>query len=121
MTSIRYYLSERYRLRFEDAGIEDMMEEADATADEPPPGDAVGASEQKPPEDEGIDVKPSPHDDAAIAQIINSGGAEEQTVSGAVRTLDGEIAGDEFASDAINYQILLNKIDGLLNKLKLDA
>ena len=39
----------------------------------------------------------------------------------AVRTLDGEIAGDEFAGDAINYQILLGKIDGLLERLKLDA
>lgn len=40
---------------------------------------------------------------------------------GAVRTLDGEIAGDEFAQDAINYQILLGKIDRLLEGLKLDA
>ena len=120
-TSIRYYLSERFRLRFEDAGIEEMMEEADATEDGPPPGDEAGAGEQKPPEHKGIDVSPFPNDDAAIAQIVNSDGAEEQTSSGAVRTLDGEIAGDEFAGDAINYQILLNKIDGLLDKLKLDA
>lgn len=42
-------------------------------------------------------------------------------VNGEIRTLDGEIAGDEFASDAINYQVLLNKIDELLEKLKLDA
>jgi hypothetical protein len=40
---------------------------------------------------------------------------------GVVRTLDGEIAGDEFAQDAINYQILLGKIDHLLENLKLDA
>ena len=39
----------------------------------------------------------------------------------AVRTLDGEIAGDEFAQDAINYQILLGKIDRLLEGLKLEA
>ena len=37
------------------------------------------------------------------------------------RTLDGELAGDEFAQDAINYQILLGKIDRLLERLKLDA
>lgn len=42
-------------------------------------------------------------------------------LNGAVRTLDGEMAGDEFAGDAINYQILLGKIDKLLEKLKLDA
>jgi hypothetical protein len=40
---------------------------------------------------------------------------------GEVRTLDGEIAGDEFAADAVNYQILLGKIDKLLETLKLDA
>ena len=40
---------------------------------------------------------------------------------GAVRTLDGEIAGDEFAQDAINYQILLGKVDRLLDNLRLDA
>ncbi len=42
-------------------------------------------------------------------------------LNGDIRTLDGEIAGDEFTSDAINYQILLRKIDTLLERLKLDA
>jgi ankyrin repeat and BTB/POZ domain-containing protein 1 len=41
--------------------------------------------------------------------------------TGEVRTLDGEIAGDEFTADAINYRILLGKIDKLLEGLKLDA
>ncbi len=41
--------------------------------------------------------------------------------NGQIRTLDGQIAGDEFASDAINYQVLLRKIDALLERLKLDA
>lgn len=41
--------------------------------------------------------------------------------AGTVRTLDGQIAGDEFAQDAINYQILLGKIDTLLEDLNLDA
>lgn len=41
--------------------------------------------------------------------------------NGEIRTLDGEVAGDEFAADAINYQVLLEKIDRLLDKLKLDA
>lgn len=43
------------------------------------------------------------------------------TMNGQIRTLNGEIAGDEFAADAINYQILLGKIDTLLERLKLDA
>jgi hypothetical protein len=38
-----------------------------------------------------------------------------------VRTLDGAEAEDEFASDAINYQILQRKIDAMLDRLKLDA
>lgn len=41
--------------------------------------------------------------------------------NGQIRTLDGEIAGDEFASDAINYKVLLRKIDALLERLNLDA
>ncbi|KAK5002525.1 hypothetical protein LTR39_006661, partial [Cryomyces antarcticus] len=46
---------------------------------------------------------------------------DQLLAAGAVRTLDGEIAGDEFAQDAINYQILLGKIDQLLDSLRLDA
>jgi ankyrin repeat and BTB/POZ domain-containing protein 1 len=42
-------------------------------------------------------------------------------MNGEIRTLDGDIAGDEFAADAINYQVLLGKIDRLLERLKLDA
>src|SRR5438045_1364882 len=41
--------------------------------------------------------------------------------NGEIRTLNGDIAGDEFANDAINYQILLGKVDKLLERLKLDA
>ena len=39
-----------------------------------------------------------------------------------IRTLDGKtIAGDEFTQEALNYQILLGKIDTLLENLNLDA
>jgi hypothetical protein len=38
-----------------------------------------------------------------------------------VRTLNGDVVEDEFASDAVNYQILLEKIDRMLERLKLDA
>lgn len=119
LNSIRYYLSERFRLRFEDAGLEDMMDEAAEGAVEHERADTeviekLLEEDEKMAEDEGVDVSSFPNDDAAIVDIINSGG-------GAVRTLDGEIAGDEFARDAVNYQILLNKIDRLLDRLKLDA
>lgn len=46
---------------------------------------------------------------------------ERPMLHGEVRTLNGDVAGDEFAGDAINYQVLLGKIDTLLERLKLDA
>ena len=126
LDDIRYYLSERFRLRFEDSGLEDVMDEEQAIAEAeresaqrngaasglPNWGsNGIGAS---PPEDEGIDMRP-----AEVAPPSTAGEALMQT--GEVRTLDGEIAGDEFTADAINYQILLGKIDKLLERLKLDA
>ena len=130
LDDIRYYLSERFRLRFEDSGLEDVMDEDQAIAEaereraqrEQGEKDAAtglpnwgskdgGAS---PPEDEGIDMRP-----AELTLPVTAGEALLQI--GEVRTLDGEIAGDEFAADAINYQILLGKIDKLLEQLKLDA
>jgi hypothetical protein len=45
----------------------------------------------------------------------------ETSAEGVIRTLDGEEIDDEFAQDAMNYRILLNKIDLLLDQLKLDA
>ncbi|KAK9443594.1 ankyrin repeat and BTB/POZ domain-containing protein 1 [Metarhizium brunneum] len=99
LDDIRYYLSERFRLRFEDAGLDDMMGEdgeIDAEA-------AVSLAEQG-------DVMVNGHG------VQNGVGG-----NGVVKTLDGEMAEDEFASDAINYQVLLGKIDAMLERLKLDA
>ena len=107
--SIRYYLSERFRLRFEDAGLEDMMEEES----DPAVDDVNATTYEKIAEDEAIDVHIPDHSDAAMTRA--------QVNNGIIRTLDGEIAGDELEGDAINYQILLGKIDSLLDKLKLDA
>lgn len=101
LDDIRYYLSERFRLRFEDAGIEEMMDE------------------------EGeIDAELA----AAMAEQVTIGGNGLESLEmngrkedGAMMTLNGEVAEDEFASDAINYQLLLGKIDVMLDRLKLDA
>lgn len=138
LDDIRYYLSERFRLRFEDSGFEDVMDEEKALAQEQAQAqaDALSAAaaghgqvgvvadadktstpltsekSDESHEDEGVDMtapEPAVTTDASLLQ------------SGAVRTLDGEIAGDEFAADAVNYQILLGKIDALLERLKLDA
>jgi hypothetical protein len=73
------------------------------------------------PEDEGVDVsasspaRPLPDEGSYVPEV------ESKLLPGAVRTLDGDIAGDKFAEYAINYQILLGKIDQLLDRLKLDA
>jgi ankyrin repeat/BTB/POZ domain-containing protein 1 len=96
---IRFYLSERFRLRFEDSGLDELMDE------NPEQNRHQEGSEEV--EVKGADV---------LAQDI-----ESQFALGAIRDLDGEIVGDEFAQDAINYQILLGKIDNLLENLKLDA
>ena len=46
---------------------------------------------------------------------------ERSLESSVIRTLDGDEIGDEFDQDAMNYRILLEKIDQLLDRLKLDA
>lgn len=97
LDDVRYYLSERFRLRFEEAGLGGLMDEGGGREGE---GEGEGEGGE---EGEG------------------TVGGEEGEMKGAIRTLDGELAGDEFAGDAINYQILLGKIDDLLEKLKLDA
>jgi hypothetical protein len=86
----------------EDSGLEDMMDENGEINAEA----AASIADVAAPPDEAIDVT-SPKTTALL--------------SGEIRTLDGEVAGDEFAADAINYQVLLGKIDALLEKLKLDA
>jgi ankyrin repeat/BTB/POZ domain-containing protein 1 len=96
----------------EDSGIEQMTEETETLDPAEVSGkDSNGSGEVKFAEDEGVDIHSGttpPQDSLDHNTLV-------------IRTLDGEIAGDEFAQDAINYQILLNKIDNLLEKLTLDA
>lgn len=66
--------------------------------------------------DEAIDVgTPQP------SGIINNDGFASASFANGVKTLDGGIAEDKLEKDALNHQILLNKIDLLLDRLKLDA
>lgn len=104
---IRYYLSDRFRLRFEDSGLDEMMEQGGADAD------AIAEAM------EDLGVKDEDEHEGKGGLLENE--IEEQFAAKAIRTLDGEIAGDEFAQDAMNYQILLGKIDQLLENLNLDA
>jgi len=104
-------------LRFEDAGLDEILNEAEEQQQEHQQfQDAINASRSgsqpdAPPRqtDHANEQTPTPQEHAPVSDY------------GILRTLDGEIAGDEFLSDAHNYQILLGKIDGLLDSLKLDA
>lgn len=124
---IRYYLSERFRLRFEDAGLDEMMDENDSVPPSSVPATLTedGNEVVQPPasllhEDEGYAGSPSspPPEREGFAPDLELL-LDSQT--GVVRTLEGELAGDEFAQDAINYQILLGKIDRLMESLGLDG
>lgn len=128
LDDIRYYLSERFRLRFEDTGFEEMMEEELANQQQqqnitPENKDSDGQPLPRwgsAPPDEAIDMT-SPPPAISEPQIAQDMSLEDIFASGAVRTLDGEIAGDELAADAANYQHLLGKIDALLDRLNLEA
>ncbi|KAM0461954.1 hypothetical protein ACHAPV_002549 [Trichoderma viride] len=131
LDDIRYYLSERFRLRFEDAGLEDMMDEEGEINAQLAAALANGAPDAQPeeaktglPTDAAVNGETTTSHHAA-AETKKSEDDNDQTTGGqggdAMQTLDGETAEDEFASDAINYQILLQKIDAMLEGLKLDA
>lgn len=119
LDDIRYYLSERFRLRFEDSGLEEMMDEngeLSAEAAQAISDVAAPANVKLIATDEAIDK--SGQQPLTLAETDPN---LDPFSNGQVRTLDGDIVGDEFASDAINYQVLLRKIDALLERLKLDA
>ena len=109
---IRHYLSERFRMRFEDAGLEELIAGEEAT-EAWLGGGAAEAAPRAEKEDDVVGV-PVQDGDAAVAAAAAAAG-------GNVRTLDGELAEDEFESDALNYRSLLAKIDALLEKLDLDG
>ncbi|OJJ38219.1 hypothetical protein ASPWEDRAFT_35828 [Aspergillus wentii DTO 134E9] len=122
LDDIRFYLNERFRLRFDDAGIGEMM------AEEVRQKAAIGAAD----EDliklakgfEGLDI-PSKDSDAPAADTVDGAapGKPNQKAERdpAIKTLDGAVAGDEFTKDAINYEILMEKLDHVLEELNLEA
>ncbi|KAK7209355.1 hypothetical protein V2G26_016533 [Clonostachys chloroleuca] len=111
LDDIRYYLSERFRQRFEDTGLDEFMDEngeIDAAAAATIAGQAATNGDATATGD-GTEIPAAPV------------GEKGENGDGALRTIDGKAAEDEFASDAINYQLLLGKIDVMLDRLKLDA
>jgi ankyrin repeat/BTB/POZ domain-containing protein 1 len=108
---LRYYLSERFRLRFEDSGLDEMMDE----------NAAIQAVAEANGDAELVDAMGDFALEDKLPKQVPALQPEQLAAAGTIRTLDGEEVGDEFAQDAMNYQILLGKIDTLLEKLKLDA
>jgi len=49
------------------------------------------------------------------------GQVPDSSMNGEFRTLNGEMAEDEFAAAEVNYEVLIGKIDALLERLRLDA
>lgn len=120
LDDIRFYLSERFRLRFDDAGLEELME------GETPQNAAVEAEAGKKEADKISDGVGSLKSQSDAPREV----PEEQPVQikpptehrrPAITTLDGQVAGDEFSKDAMNYEILMEKLDDVLEKLDLEA
>ncbi|KAF3399936.1 BTB/POZ domain-containing protein 3 [Penicillium rolfsii] len=110
LDDIRFYLNERFRLRFDDAGLDELMEE------QPPTAQAEDIEEIT----EGVEAinvtKSTPASTTSAAPTLQSNGYTRE-----IRTLDGALVEDEFDEDAMNYQILLEKLDALLERLNLEA
>ncbi|KAJ5110096.1 hypothetical protein N7532_002741 [Penicillium argentinense] len=107
LDDIRFYLNERFRLRFDDAGLDEMLDQ------KPPPADGEA-------EDKAEDVS----DLAGGVEKLDVSKTVEQPVGDGhreIRTLDGVVVDDEFSEDAMNYEILMEKLDALLENLNLEA
>lgn len=139
LDDIRHYLSERFRLRFEDTGIEEMEEEemataaaaasasasasAQATNSTPSSTNGAGGETDLNESTAALSLSPANAQKTTSPEDARDGGGGGGGVGGGnavVRTLDGEET-DEFSEEAVIYQMLLEKIDGLLERLALDA
>ncbi|CAI7649826.1 unnamed protein product [Penicillium glandicola] len=109
LDDIRFYLGERFRLRFDEAGLDEMMEEKEL----PDHGDEQ--SEDVTDLTEGVQAL------HVSKEAIPSHGQRPHVHAPEIRTLDGAVVEDEFSEDAMNYEILLEKLDDLLERLNLEA
>ncbi|KAK3939423.1 hypothetical protein QBC46DRAFT_315808 [Diplogelasinospora grovesii] len=124
LDDIRYYLSERFRLRFEGEGIEDMMDENQIAQDSQGGEAAETVAAVDGLVNGNVTNGVVPADGAEPATAQDRASPEVSSTSRdatGLRTLDGELVEDEFDADAINYELLLNKIDAMLKALNLDA
>lgn len=102
LDDIRYFLSERFRMRFEDAGLEEIMDEKKTT--------------QQQQQGETSETNGDTVVDAIVSDsmLIKQHEAAEPLLAPADEM-------DEFDSDSFHYNSLLQKIDHLLDRLSLDA
>lgn len=121
LDDIRYYLSERFRLRFEDAGLDEMLDDEGEIRAEAVESLVAAGEERLAVNQNGTTHVVDQHPNATAAGANQSFQTSVGQTNGVVRTLEGEEVSDEFDLDAQNYQILLRKIDSMLEKLKLDA
>ncbi|OJK02075.1 hypothetical protein ASPACDRAFT_114700 [Aspergillus aculeatus ATCC 16872] len=129
LDDIRFYLGERFRLRFDDAGIDEMMEEearqqsvaqAQNTTTETEGDEENGNAVDKVVEGmEALDLSSTRNGTSYPTPAMD--GDTDQEQQPVIRTLDGEVVVDEFDQDALNYQILMDKLDRILEALDLDA
>lgn len=116
---LRYYLSERFRLRFEDAGLQNMMGENAAVAIGHGKAESASNTEGRHVANDNINSTDTIKTEATNGP--HSDGNELLFGELDDRNDDEETEGDEFRGDAIKYQVLLGKIDALLERLNLDA
>ncbi|KAI5305993.1 G2-specific serine/threonine protein kinase [Ascosphaera pollenicola] len=112
---IRYYLNERFRCRFEDTGFKELMDEQKAKKANV--ADQEMGKEEMPDDEESASA-------AEDARSVSSDGEDISDTSDNEEefiTIDGQVAKDEFQRDTMDYNILINKLDDLLDKLDLEA
>lgn len=115
---IRYYLNERFRCRFEDTGFKELMDERKVRNKDNIDG-PMGENEEEPDSEKSVHAVEdtgSVSSDEEGDTSDSSDGEDDEFI-----TIDGQIAKDEFQRDTMDYNILIDKLDNLLDKLDLEA
>ncbi|CAD6503589.1 BgTH12-03249 [Blumeria graminis f. sp. triticale] len=110
LDDIRYYLSERFRLRFEELGLDEIMNESWTEAALPNAGVEEGEA--------NCENLPAERDDSGNSTSI---APQDSLRDAKFRMTYGDKADDGFSTDATSYQVLIGKIEALLDRLKLGA
>ncbi|KAH8431565.1 ankyrin repeat and BTB/POZ domain protein [Aspergillus melleus] len=127
LDDIRFYLGERFRLRFDDAGLEEMM---DAEARQPQEQEQEEYGDHVDKDLNGIEsrtaelelAKSHPKKSAESTETTPEPPTQDKPdPAPVIKTLDGEVVDDEFSRDAMDYEILMDKLNMILEDLDLDA